>query len=535
MKQKIINVLIALLLMGQIMAQSLGLYDLTCEHRLNPIGIEKEQPRFSWKIRTAQRNVTQAYYAIRVATTEDFSNDVIWESGKVLSPNSNLVKYTGPVLESTQRYYWQVKISDNYNNTSGWSETYLWEMGILNLHEWKAKWIEPQQDTLPNGPALSVRKSFNITKKVVRARVYATAHGLYELYLNGSKVSDDLFTPGWTSYHKRLQYRVYDISKLLLSGENTVGALLGDGWYKGNIGWATQSGYYGRKIGLYCQLILEYDDGTKETIISDESWKSTSKGAISMNSIYNGENYNANLEIKDWCSPDYDDHEWNNVQVADYKLENLVPSTSVPVKKIEEIIPIKIWTTPNGTLVADMGQNMVGWVRLKVQGEKGNTITLKYAEVLDKEGEFYTDNLRSAEATTQYTLNGNGVETYEPRFTFMGFRYVSIDGFSGTLSPDNITGIVIHSDMEISGEFECSSPLINQLQKNITWGQKGNFLDIPTDCPQRDERMGWTGDAQAFVRTAAYNMDVAAFFTKWLQDLEADQSNQGAVPFVVPG
>ncbi len=515
-------------------SQKLAVYDLTCEHRANPIGIESKRPRLSWKIKASERNTVQNRYEIRVSETASFNKGILWESGKINSSESNLVAYDGPALESTKRYYWQVKIWDNNKAKSAWSEVAFWEMGILNKNEWKAKWIEPIQDTLPNGPAIALRKDFVLSKKIVRARAYTTAHGLYELHLNGKKVGDELFTPGWTTYKKRLQYQVYDITNLLKSGQNTMGALLGDGWYKGNIGWATQSGYYGRKIGLLCQLIVEYTDGSKEVIITDKTWKGSTDGAITLNSIYNGESYNALKEIDGWDTIGYNDKNWKNVQVANYELDNLVATESVPVKRIQELNPVKIWKTPNGTLVADMGQNMVGWVKLKVQGKAGAVVTLKYAEVLDKHGEFYTENLRSADATTKYTLKGKGVETYEPTFTFMGFQYVSIEGFPGELKPENLTGIVIHSDLKPSGTFECSNTLINQLQKNIQWGQKGNFLDIPTDCPQRDERMGWTGDAQAFVRTAAYNMDVAAFFSKWLKDVGAEQDKKGAIPFVVP-
>ncbi|MEE9432027.1 MAG: glycoside hydrolase family 78 protein [Melioribacteraceae bacterium] len=515
-------------------SQELSLYDLTCEHRVNPIGIETDSPRLSWKIKSSGRNILQTYYSIRVSETQSFSDEFVWETGKIKSSKSNLVSYTGSVLESTKRYFWQVKIWDNHNNESSWSVPSYWEMGILNLEEWKAKWIEPVQDTLPNGPAFYLRKDFTLTNEISKARVYVTAHGIYELSLNGKKVSDDLFTPGWTTYQKRLQYQVYDVTSLLNSEGNTIGAMLGDGWYKGNIGWEDQSGYYGKKLGLLCQLVIKYKDGTTKIISTDKSWKATGDGAITLNSIYNGESYNANKELGGWNTSSYDFSNWKNVKVANYKLENLVPTISVPVKRIQELKPIKIWKTPKGTLVADMGQNMVGWVKLNVKGAARTVVTMKYAEVLDKHGEFYTDNLRSAKATTKYTLKGKGLETYEPKFTFMGFRYVALEGFPGNLKPENLTGIVIHSDMKPSGTFECSNTQINQLQKNIQWGEKGNFLDVPTDCPQRDERMGWTGDAQAFVRTAAYNMDVASFFTKWLKDVEAEQDERGAIPFVVP-
>ena len=515
-------------------SQKIAVYGLTCEHRVNPIGIETKNPRLSWKIKSSGRNVMQTFYNIRVSETPSFSKNIVWESGKINSSESNLVAYNGPALESTKRYYWQVKIWDNKKNQSKWSTPAYWEMGILNTKEWNAKWIEPVQDMLPDGPALTLRKDFRLSQKIVRARAYTTTHGLYELHLNGKKVSDALFTSGWTSYKKRLQYQVYDITNLLKPGQNTVGAILGDGWYKGHVSWPIRWGTYGEKLGLFCQLEIEYTDGTKELIITDGSWKGTNEGPITQNCIFDGESYDARKELDGWDKPGYDYSSWTSVQVADLDLDNLVPTVSVPVKRIQELKPIKIWRTPKGTLVADMGQNMVGWVRLKVQGTAGSALTLRFAEVLDKEGELYTANLREARATVKYTLKGKGVEVYEPRFTFMGFRYVSIEGFPGELKPENLTGIVIHSDMEPTGTFECSNPLINQLQKNIQWGQKGNFLDIPTDCPQRDERMGWTGDAQVFVRTAAFNMDVASFFTKWLKDMEADQKENGAIPFVIP-
>ncbi len=522
------------LLNNEVFSQKPVLYDLTCDYLANPVGIESKKPRLSWKINSSERNVIQNAYSIRVSETSSFSEGIFWESGKVLSSESNLVPYNGPAPESTKRYYWQVKIWDNNQNESEWSKTAFWEMGILDPAGWKAEWIEPVQDTLPDGPALTTRKDFSISRDIARARVYITAHGLYELHINGKKVSDNLFTPGWTSYKQRLQYQVYDVTEMIKTGANTIGALLGDGWYKGYLGFENQWGSYGKKTGLLCQLMIEYADGTSEIIITDSSWKGTRDDAITMNSLYNGENYDARKELTGWDKPGYDDSSWEYVSVADYGTDNLVPTETVPVRRIQELKPVKIWTTPKGTLVADMGQNMVGHVRLKAKGPAGTTVRLRHAEVLDKYGEFYTDNLRRAKATVQYTLKGKGTETYEPTFTFMGFRYVAVEGFPGQLKPENITGIVIHSDMEPTGTFECSDSLVNQLQKNIQWGQKGNFLDIPTDCPQRDERLGWTGDAQVFMRTAAFNMNVAPFFTKWLKDLTAEQDERGAVPFTIP-
>ena len=514
--------------------QTLSVYDLNCEYLINPMGIATQNPRLSWKIRSSERNIMQAAYAIRVFKKTVKEDKVFWESGKVESSESNLVAYSGPALESTERYYWQVKIWDNKQHESDWSSTAFWEMGILHSNEWKASWIEPVQDTLPNGPAHYIRKDFSVRQDIARARIYATAHGLYELHLNGKKITEDLFTPGWTSYPYRLQYQVYDITGFLQPGENTIGIVLGEGWYKGYLGYQHQWGIYGKKTGFLGQIMVEYQDGTKEIIISDKSWKGTMDGPIRMSSIYNGESYNAQKELKGWDNPGFDDNHWKFVAEANYSLDNLVSSESVPVRRIQELEPIKFWKTPNGVIVADLGQNMVGWVRLRVEGPPGETVTLRHAEVLDKHGEPYFDNLRRAEATVRYTLKGEDIEIYEPTFTFMGFRYVTIEGFPGEPGPENLTGIVIHSDMEPTGSFDCSNRLVNQLQQNIQWGQKGNFLEVPTDCPQRDERLGWTGDAQVFIRTAAFNMNVAPFFTKWLKDLAAEQDTSGRVPFIIP-
>lgn len=516
-------------------AQKLKVYDLTCEHKKNPVGVQNLHPRFSWKLQSEGRDIMQTAYMIRVASAPDFKkNSIVWESGLIASDSSVLIAYKGPAMKSGQRYYWQVKVNDNSKNESAWSETGFWEMGLINENDWTGRWIEPVQDTILDIPAMTLRRKFPLQKKVARARAYVTAHGLYEFYVNGARVGDQLLTPGWTAYDERLQYQVYDITSLVREGDNVVGAMLGDGWYRGRLGWETNWGVWGKRLGLYCQVNFEYTDGTSSSMVTDDAWKSTADGPIIMNSIYDGETYDARKELKGWSTPEFDDSSWTPVNLVPNGHEKLVAMETVPVKRIQELKPVKIFRTPKGTLVADFGQNMVGWVRLRVTGPAGTEVVVRHAEVLDKEGEFYTANLRNAKATMTYILKGEGEEVYEPRFTFFGFRYISVDGFPGELKPENVTGIVIHSDMEPTGKFSCSDTLLNQLQQNIVWGQKGNFVDVPTDCPQRDERLGWTGDAQAFSRTAAFNMDVAAFFTKWLKDLDADQHANGSVPFVVP-
>jgi len=527
--------LVLLFIFGYTFSQQLIVSDLSCEHKSEPVGIDVMQPRLSWKIKNAGKNMLQTAYSIRVATDPRFqSSKIVWQTGKFAGGESVLVPYGGNTLVSRQRYYWQVKIWDNQGRESKWSEPSFWEMGILSPSEWKAKWIEMESDTVRYAPSPHFRKEFTVSKAVAKARVYLTSHGYYELHLNGRKVGDQVLTPGWTSYLKRLQYQVYDISSMIVKGNNAVGAVLGDGWYRGTLAWGNNWAVYGKRLGLFMQMHITYTDGTEELIITDDTWKANRDGAIRMNDLYNGEIYDANKKLTGWDLPGYDDRLWTKTVTAIYNNSILVASAGSPVRKIEELKPVRIFRTPKGDVVADMGQNMVGWIRLKVNGPKGTVINLYHAEVMDKFGEFYTTNLRSAKCQLTYTLAGTGEEVYEPRFTFMGFRFVKIQGFPGDLKPENITGVVIHSDMSITGSYECSNPLINQLQHNIKWGQKGNFVDVPTDCPQRDERLGWTGDAQAFCRTAAFNMDVSAFFTKWLKDLAADQKPAGEIPVVIP-
>ena len=382
-------------------------------------------------------------------------------------------------------------------------------------------------------PSPMLRRTVALKAAVRSARMYVTSHGLYELSINGKRVGDDVLTPGWTSYATRLQYQTYDVTSLVRRGDNVLGALLGSGWYRGQIGFQKHRNHYGDRLALLAQLEVLYADGTRETVGSDAQWKAAAS-PIQMAEIYGGETYDARLEHAGWDAPGFDDASWKGVRVADHPKDTLIAPDGPPVRRIEQVTPVKILTSPSGQTIADMGQNMVGWVRLTVEGPAGTTVTLRHAEVLDQKGNFYTENLRAAAQQVAYTLKGGGREVFEPRFTFQGFRYVLVEGFPGTLALDNLRGIVVHSAIAPAGEFSTSDALINQLQHNIRWGQKGNFVDVPTDCPQRDERLGWTGDAQAFSRTAAFNMDVAGFFTKWLKDVAADQLESGAVPHVVP-
>ncbi|MBD3183331.1 Bacterial alpha-L-rhamnosidase [Candidatus Poribacteria bacterium] len=516
----------------------ISIKNLTCEYKVNPIGIDVAKPRLSWQISSDERNVFQCAYQVKVMEDKNFQEsegDLIWDSDKVDSDQSIHVEYNGPELQKCKRYYWKVKVWDEKENESEWSETAFWEMGLLEPDDWQAIWIHPNiaEDTSKSQPCPMLRNEFTLAGKVKQARVYATSLGLYEIEINGTRVGDQVLTPGWTSYKNHLQYQTYNVTSLLNSGENAVGVILGDGWYRGYIGFRDQRNFYGDKLGLLFQMLVVYEDGKTQIITSNKGWKS-STGPILASDIYNGEIYDARLEKDGWSQIDYDDSDWMEVETSEHSKEIITAPAGPPVRKIEEIKPVEKMQTPAGETVFDMGQNMVGWVRLKVNGEAGTKVILKHAEVLDQEGNFYTTNLRRAAQTIEYTLKGEGEEIFEPHFTFQGFRYVSVEGFPGEPDIDSIKGVVIHSDMTPTGEFECSHPLINQLQHNIVWGQKGNFVDVPTDCPQRDERLGWTGDAQVFVKTATFNMDVAGFFTKWLRDLAYDQSDDGGVPHIIP-
>ncbi len=511
---------------------------LRVEHFENPLGLGARAPRLGWWIHGDGRGIAQAEYQVQVARSADDlarGKRLIWDSTRVKSSESTLRPYEGPAVEPRQRYYWRVRVWDTKGRASGWSAPAWWEMGLLAPADWTAQWIEvdpPDDPSMPQ-PSPMFRRAFALKRAVRSARVYVTSRGLYELSINGKRVGEDVLTPGWTSYATRLQYQTYDVTSLLRRGDNVLGALLGSGWYRGQIGFQKHRNHYGDRLALLAQLEVTYADGTRETIGSDAQWKSTA-GPIQLAEIYGGETYDARLEKAGWDAPGFDDTSWKSVRVASYPNDNLIAPEGPPVRRIEELTPVKILSSPSGQTIVDIGQNMVGWVRLSVTGPAGTAVTLRHAEVLDQKGNFYTENLRAAAQQVVYTLKGGGPEVFEPRFTFQGFRYVLVEGFPGTLALDNLKGIVVHSDVTPASEFSTSDTLINQLQHNIRWGQKGNFVDVPTDCPQRDERLGWTGDAQAFSRTAAFNMNVAGFFTKWLKDVAADQLDSGAVPHVVP-
>ena len=504
--------------------------NLLTENLVNPIGLGEKQPRFTWQLTSDKRDVLQKAYEIRV----NAGKLLVWNSNKVMSDQSVQVPYGGSALQSGKKYNWQVRVWDNNDKPSAWSEAATYQMTLLDKSDWKAKWISAgyREDSV-NRPAVYFRKVFLVDKKVLSATAYITSHGMYEAQINGKKVGDAYLTPGWTSYNKRLQYQVYDVTQLLASGQNVIGAVIGNGWYRGFLAWGGNKDIYGKSLALLLQVNIIYSDGTSESIITNETWKS-SPGSIRFAEIYHGETIDAQEEKTGWANNNYNESGWAAVKVENHSFDNLIATYNEPVKKHETFKPVKIFRTPKGEQVMDFGQNLVGWVVVKTAGSAGNIIRIHHAEVLDKEGNFYIDNMREAKVTATYVEDGKGEKTFEAHFTFYGFRYIKVEGYSGELRPENFTAVTLYSDMKPTGEFTSSHPLINQLQHNIQWGQRGNFLDVPTDCPQRDERLGWTGDAQAFSRTASFNFGVNNFFSKWLKDVAADQLPNGSIPFVVP-
>ena len=498
----------------------LKIVKLTADHFENPIGIGAN-PVFGWVMESGARNVKQAAFAFQLSEDTSF-HTVLFDSGKVLSGCSAHYRPEGLSLESAKRYYWRVKVWTETEACQSEAATFV--TALLHQSDWQARFITAETDLdAANSKGTCVQTAFQVQGKIRSAYVFSTALGLYHLFLNGSKVGDDQLAPGWTSYHKHLMYQTYDITPCIHEGENTLCGFLGAGWYKGLMGFLHKRNNYGSRTALLCQVEITYEDGRRQTIITDESWQGADTPVL-FSEIYDGEIYDARRQLTPW----------RPVDTIPYDVSVLDPQGGCRVKIMHTLPARQVIATPKGETVLDFGQNLTGWVRFTVSGKPGDMVELRCFEVLDKDGNVYTANLRTAKQTLRYTLKGEGEETYQPYFTFQGFRYVHVVAYPGTVKKEAFTACAVHSDMNQTGSFECSNPLLNQLQHNILWGLKGNFLDIPTDCPQRDERMGWTGDAQIFCPTACYLVNAYPFFRKWLRDVRCDQTSEGGVPHVVP-
>ena len=525
---------------------------LRCEYLINPLGIDVTRPRLSWTLAagdSARRGVRQTAYRICVAPSAEAleaGQPLVWDSGKVRSAAMNQIAYAGPKLVSGQRYCWRVQVWDEENCASDWSETASWTMGLLKKSDWQAQWIEAPGAREPYKPAPSplLRREFATTKAVRRATVFVSALGLYELRLNGAKVGDHVLAPEWTDYHQRVQYQTFDVTAQIKAGANVLGAILADGWYAGRLGLQNMCPHikilYGTKPAFLLQLHLELEDGTVERVITDGSWRCTLDGPIRSAGLLSGETYDARQELAGWDAPGFDAGAWKRVRVRNVEKLAMVAQKNEPIRVTQELQPVAL-TEPNpGVFVFDLGQNMVGWCRLNVTASGGTTVTLRHAEVLNPDGTIYRDNLRLTKGWNEdcqidrYTAAGRGTETFEPRFTYHGFRYVEVTGLPARPALADLTGCVVHSDSPRTSGFACSDPALSRLFENIVWTQRGNLHSVPTDCPQRDERLGWTGDAQVYSQTAIFNMDMAAFFSKWIHDLRDAQAPDGRFPDVAP-
>lgn len=524
----------------------LSVTGLRCEYLSNPHGIDVLQPRLSWIVQSPQRGQKQTAYQILIAgSTGNLDNNAadLWDSGKVQSNQTIHIEYAGRELASCARCYWKVRVWDRDGEPSSWSESALWSMGLLSKNDWQGQWIaDPQQASFPDAytsePVAMLRKTFDVAGPIARATVYATARGLYELRINGQRVGDHILAPEWTTYDKRMQYQTYDVTALLTSGANAVGAYLGEGWYVGRIGGGSAvhgRHNYGSCPMLMMQMEIELTDGSKQTIVSDASWHGTSSGPIRSSEIFDGETYDARREMPGWDQPDFDQQYWPPVHAEAIKeTDNLVCQPNEPIRITRELTPIAITQPRPGMYIFDMGQNMAGWCRIAVRGDAGSIMSVRHGEALNNDGTLYTENLSGAKQLDRYIMSGRDNEVFEPHFTYHGFRYVEVTGLTYEPTLDDLVGRVFHSAAPDAGSFECSNDLVNKLISNIAWTQRANMQGIPTDCPQRDERRGWLGDIQAYAQTAVFNMDMSSFFTKYVQDMRDAQLPDGRYPNFTP-
>ncbi len=510
-------------------AHAMDVGKLRCESLTNPLGIDETQPRLSWVVESDQRAQHQTAY--QVVVTSD--NETLWDSTKIVSGETSHIAYTGKPLTSEMRCSWKVKVWDQDGKESAWSQPATWTMGLLQEADWKAEWIgydklrnvivpaAPKAQVLP--PPAYLRTEFKTGKPITRATLSATGLGIFDIHLNGRRATDDWFNPGWTDYTKRVYYRTYDVTSLLKQGENKFEAVVADGWYSGYVGYGNRRDHYGKQPHIKARLRIEYADGTSDTIATGPDWKAAA-GPILTADFLQGETCDARIEPGNW--------EPVNTGAEVHPVIQAHPGPPVVVirefkaKSINEPVP--------GNYVLDLGQNFAGVARLKVTGQPGQKITLRFAERLNPNGTIYTANLRGARATDSYICRGTGDEEWTPRFTFHGFQYIEVTGLTKPPTPDTVVGLALSTNTPVAGSFECSDPMLNQLHNNICWTQRANFIDVPTDCPQRDERLGWTGDAQVYVRTATLNSDVETFFRKWLVDLMDSQRADGQFPCVAP-
>ncbi|WP_044202093.1 alpha-L-rhamnosidase [Echinicola pacifica] len=515
----------------------------------NPLGFYDAAPTFSWKLPQTNTLKSQSAYQIVMASSPELLPEEadIWDSEKQATDQSTWVNYGGGKLSSRQKVYWQVRYWSQEGKESQWSEINNFELGLLSNKDWQARWVglPTAKDSIKGvGNFLMhrpqyLRNQFDLPSNVRSARLYITAKGIFDVHLNGEDVSDDVMPPGWTPYNKRIETLTYDVTDQLSSGKNTLAVELASGWHSGRIsrGTAIYDNFASPK--LLCQLEITLEDGSQKVILSDQNWKGSTAGPIRLAGIYDGEVYDANYEIPNWMANDFDDASWARVEVEELDDEVLLePKRHTAVKQKLEVPVAEIVAENDTAAIFDFGQNMVGVPLIDVPMRKGDTLRIRFSEMLAPDGSFYTDNYRSALSTDLYIAAEDKNVQWSPKFTFHGYRYIELTGFDPSRKPRKnwLTGLVQYSDIEQQGTFTSSNEKLNQLQSNIIWGLRSNFFDIPTDCPQRDERLGWTGDAQVIAPTSIFNFDMHAFWAAWLQSLRETQSEHenGLIPFIIP-
>ncbi|WP_044297378.1 alpha-L-rhamnosidase [Robinsoniella peoriensis] len=490
------------------------IYDFKIEYRKNPVGIDAKKPRFSWKIQSSKENTMQDSYRLVVKKGEK----KVWDSGVVKNEECIGIRYQGEKLESQSVYAVSLEVTDNHGKTARAQEYF--ETAFMTAAEIEAEWITHGfEEELE--PCAVFKKEFQVRGKVVSARLYASALGIYEFTLNEKAVSDVCFAPGWTSYQSQIQYQTYDITEAV-EQNNVIEFTVGNGWYKGILGFFNQGNHYGNRTALLAQIELVYEDGIRDVIITDEGWTSTT-GVHRYSELYHG-------EVIDYTTPKQEERP---VSLMEQSRELLLAQQNEPVRITERLAAKELLITPKGEVVIDFGQNINGVIEACIKADRGTKVVLRHAESLDENNNFYTTNLRTAKATDTFICSG-AEDTFRPKFTSHGFRYIAVEGLGEDIDISQFTACVIHTDLAKTGDFECSNPLVNRLYQNIDWSLRDNFMDIPTDCPQRDERLGYTGDAQIFLPTAAWCRNVELFFEKWLRDLTYEQSLGDGIPTTVP-
>ncbi|WNH11475.1 glycoside hydrolase family 78 protein [Thalassobellus suaedae] len=544
--KKMLKYLFILLFSFFAIAQNdIKLYDLQCEMLTNPLGIDVVEPRLSWKYFTDKTKLEQTAYQVLVASSAEklaSNQGDLWDSGKVESNTSVNIQYKGKALDSKDEAYWKVKVWTN-KGASNWSEIAHWNMGILTYAEWKStRWIGYNQlfpgDSVGQFSKLSaryIRKQIDLKKNIKNATVYIMGMGLYEFYVNGEKIGNQVLAPVPTDYTKNVKYNVFDVTSSLKQGANVLGTILGNGRF-----FAMRQEYKPYKIKSFgfpkmaLQLVVEYEDGTKETIKTDQTWKFSPNGPIRANNEYDGETYDARKELPNWNKVNFDDSDWMHLMWVQEPGGFYEAQMTPNMKVMGEVKPLSIKATNRGTYILDMGQNMVGWLQIKVKGDSGDKVILKFAESLKEDGSLYIANLRDAKTTDTYILKGDGEEIWEPKFVYHGFRFVEVSGLKSKPSLDQFLGKVVYDDMSTTGTFECSNETMNQIFKNAYWGIRGNYKGMPIDCPQRNERQPWLGDRTTGAYGESFLFDNQTLYAKWLDDIKYSQTLDGGIPDVAP-